>query len=122
MQYLIESACQIIADQLGVDVEYVTDEKKIADDLGADSFDSIELVMMMEEGFSIEISNEEAGGEYIVVSQDSIPGRGNVAINPEEWPDIRDAIERMMKECRPINAIDQEPCAAVCARSPAPMG
>lgn len=28
---------------------------------------------------------DEAGGEYIVVSQDSIPGRGNVAINPEEW-------------------------------------
>lgn len=65
---------------------------------------------------------DEAGGEYIVVSQDSIPGRGNVAINPEEWPDIRDAIERMMKECRPINALGHEPCAAVCARSPAPTG
>lgn len=44
--------------------------------------------------------DDEGGGEYVVVDQDSIPGRGNVAINPEEWPDIRDAIERMMKECR----------------------
>ena len=44
---------------------------------------------------------DEAGGEYIVVSQDSVPGRGNVAINPEEWPDIRDAIERMIAQrCR----------------------
>lgn len=60
MKNMIEHARQIIADQLGVDVEYVTDEKKIVDDLGADSFDSIELVMMMEEGFSIEISDEEA--------------------------------------------------------------
>lgn len=48
---------------------------------------------------------DEAGGEYIVVSQDSIPGRGNVAINPEEWPDIRDAIERMMKECRDCGTV-----------------
>ena len=61
---------------------------------------------------------DEAGGEYIVVDQDSIPGRGNVAINPEEWPDIRDAIERMMKECRPINALDQGPGGS----SPGPAG
>lgn len=60
MKNMIEHARQIIADQLGVDVEYVTDEKKIVDDLGADSFDSIELVMMIEEGFDIEISDEEA--------------------------------------------------------------
>ena len=55
---------------------------------------------------------DESGGEYIIVSQDSVPGRGNVAINPEEWPDIRDAIERMMKECRPINALANAPASA----------
>ncbi len=45
-------------------------------------------------------SDDEGGGEYVVVSQEGVPGRGNVAINPEEWPDIRDAIDRMVKECR----------------------
>ncbi len=44
--------------------------------------------------------DDEGGGEYVVVSQEGVPGRGNVAINPEEWPDIRDAIDRMVKECR----------------------
>lgn len=60
MKNMIEHARQIIADQLGVDVDVVTDEKNIVDDLGADSLDSIELVMMIEEGFDIEISDEEA--------------------------------------------------------------
>jgi len=56
----IEFARQIIADQLGLNVEDVTDSKRIEDDLGADSLDCIELVMMIEEGFAIEISDEEA--------------------------------------------------------------
>lgn len=43
---------------------------------------------------------DEAGGEYVVVSQESVPGRGNIAINPEEWPELREAIDRMVKECR----------------------
>lgn len=43
---------------------------------------------------------DEAGGEYVVVSQDSVPERGNIAINPEEWPELREAIDRMVKECR----------------------
>lgn len=44
--------------------------------------------------------DDEGGGEYVVVSQESVPGRGNIAINPEEWPALRDAIDRMVKECR----------------------
>ena len=43
---------------------------------------------------------DEGGGEYVVVSQESVPGLGNIAINPEEWPALRDAIDRMVKECR----------------------
>ena len=43
---------------------------------------------------------DEAGGEYVVVSQESVPERGNIAINPEEWPELREAIDRMVKECR----------------------
>jgi acyl carrier protein len=51
---------QIIADQLGVKKEEVTDEAKFVDDLGADSLDTVELVMALEEEFGIEIPDEDA--------------------------------------------------------------
>jgi acyl carrier protein len=49
-----------IAAHLGVDVDQVTDEKSIVDDLGADSLDAVEIVMMVEEKFGIEIPDDEA--------------------------------------------------------------
>ncbi len=51
---------QIIADQLGVKKEEVTDSAKFVDDLGADSLDTVELVMALEEEFGVEIPDEEA--------------------------------------------------------------
>ncbi len=51
---------QIIAEQLGVKKEEVTDSAKFVDDLGADSLDTVELVMALEEEFSLEISDEDA--------------------------------------------------------------
>ena len=51
---------QIIADQLGVKKEEVTDGAKFVDDLGADSLDTVELVMALEEEFGVEIPDEEA--------------------------------------------------------------
>ena len=50
----------IIAEQLGVKKEEVTDEAKFIDDLGADSLDTVELVMALEEEFGIEIPDEDA--------------------------------------------------------------
>ena len=50
----------IIAEQLGVKLEEVTDTASFIEDLGADSLDTVELVMALEEEFGIEIPNEDA--------------------------------------------------------------
>jgi acyl carrier protein len=50
----------IIAEQLGVEEAEVTGEASFVDDLGADSLDTVELVMALEEEFGIEIPDEDA--------------------------------------------------------------
>lgn len=55
-----EKVKSIIAEQLGVKPEEVTTEASFIDDLGADSLDTVELVMALEEEFSIEIPDEDA--------------------------------------------------------------
>ena len=50
----------IIVDQLGVNADKVTPEAKFVEDLGADSLDTVELVMAFEEEFDIEVPDEEA--------------------------------------------------------------
>lgn len=61
---------EIIVEQLGVDSEEVTPEASFIDDLGADSLDTVELVMAFEEEFNIEIPDEEA--EKILTVKDAI--------------------------------------------------
>ncbi|UFS69255.1 acyl carrier protein [Geomonas sp. RF6] len=61
---------EIVAEQLGVDESQVTGESSFMDDLGADSLDTVELVMALEEEFEIEISDEDA--EKIQSVQDAI--------------------------------------------------
>ncbi|MBD3376151.1 acyl carrier protein [candidate division KSB1 bacterium] len=51
---------EIIVEQLGVDASEVTPEASFIDDLGADSLDTVELIMAFEEEFGIEIPDEEA--------------------------------------------------------------
>jgi len=51
---------EIIVEQLGVEENQVTPEAKFVDDLGADSLDTVELVMALEEAFDLEIPDEDA--------------------------------------------------------------
>ena len=61
---------QIIVEQLGVDESEVTPTASFIDDLGADSLDTVELVMAFEEGFGMEIPDEDA--EKITTVKDAI--------------------------------------------------
>ena len=51
---------EIIVDKLGVDEKKITDESHFIEDLGADSLDTVELIMQFEEDFNIEIPDEDA--------------------------------------------------------------
>ncbi|MCX7678861.1 MAG: acyl carrier protein [Spirochaetes bacterium] len=65
-----EKVKKIIVDRLGVDEAEVTMEASFVDDLGADSLDTLELVMALEEEFGIEIPDEDA--EKIITVGDAI--------------------------------------------------
>jgi acyl carrier protein len=56
----LERIKAIIADQSGIDVNKIKGESSLIDDLGADSLDTVELVMAIEEEFDIEIADEDA--------------------------------------------------------------
>ena len=60
----------IVAEQLGVKQEQVTNDASFVDDLGADSLDTVELVMALEEEFETEIPDEDA--EKITTVQQAI--------------------------------------------------
>ena len=70
MSSINERIKQIVAEQLGVDEDQVTNEASFMDDLGADSLDTVELVMALEEEFDTEIPDEEA--EKITTVQSAI--------------------------------------------------
>ena len=57
---------RIISEQLGVEIDTVTDDKNLMDDLGADSLDIVKLIMDIEEQFDIEIMDEDAESLYTI--------------------------------------------------------
>ncbi len=70
MAGITEKVKAVIAEQLGVKSEEVTDQAKFVDDLGADSLDTVELVMALEEEYGIEIPDEDA--EKLTTDGDAI--------------------------------------------------
>ncbi len=75
MSEIASKVKSIVAEQLGVKIEEVKDDAKFIDDLGADSLDTVELVMALEEEFGAEIPDEDAEklttvGEAIKYVQD----------------------------------------------------
>ena len=70
MSSIEEQVKNIVAEQLGVKEEEVTNAASFVDDLGADSLDTVELVMALEEEFETEIPDEEA--EKITTVQQAI--------------------------------------------------
>jgi acyl carrier protein len=67
---IAERVKQIIVDELGVDEAEVTPNARFIDDLGADSLDTVELVMRFEEEFNVEIPDEDA--EKITSVRDAV--------------------------------------------------
>jgi acyl carrier protein len=70
MSSIEEQVKGIVAEQLGVKEDEVTNDASFVDDLGADSLDTVELVMALEEEFETEIPDEEA--EKITTVQQAI--------------------------------------------------
>ena len=67
---ILEKVKKIVADQLSVDAGTVTPQSNFANDLGADSLDTVEFVMALEEEFDIEIPDEAA--EKITTVQEAV--------------------------------------------------
>ena len=71
---------KIVADHLGIDEAKVTEESSFIDDLGADSLDTVELVMAFEEEFGSEISDSEAE-KILTQARSSIENEKRAAMN-----------------------------------------
>jgi acyl carrier protein len=66
MSYISERVKKIIAKHLGVDPDKVTEDADFVDDLGADSLDTVELLMKFEDEFGCEIPDEAADSMFTV--------------------------------------------------------
>lgn len=68
MSDIIERVKKIVVEQLGVEADQVNEDSNFVDDLGADSLDTVELVMALEEEFGCEIP-DEAAEKIVTVNQ-----------------------------------------------------
>ena len=81
MDNIVERVKKIVAEQLGVNEADIKNESSFVDDLGADSLDTVELVMALEEEFECEIPDDQAE-KITTVPQSKKPGRIFLLANP----------------------------------------
>ncbi len=67
---ILDEVKEVVAEQLGVNIDEIKEDSKFVEDLGADSLDVVELVMALEEKFDIEIPDESA--ENIATVADAV--------------------------------------------------
>ena len=94
---MLDKIKSIVVDQLGVDEDQVTEDASFVDDLGADSLDTVELIMAFEEEFDIEIPDEDA--QKIKTVKDVIEyieSKQQIKLLGEYSPFF---IEKKMKKC-----------------------
>ncbi|MCK9236237.1 MAG: acyl carrier protein [Acholeplasmataceae bacterium] len=66
MLMVFERVKELIVEGLGVEAEKISLDARLAEDLGADSIDAVELIMKIEEEFNVEVSDEEAQNIKVV--------------------------------------------------------
>ena len=76
MENILEKVIDIVAEELAVDRDEVTEDSSFIEDLGADSLDVVELVMAFEEEFDVEIPDEDA--EDIRTVEDAVSYLENI--------------------------------------------
>lgn len=63
---VLEKVIEIIAEQLGVDADSITEESNLVEDLGADSLSVVDLIMSIEDEFGVQISDDEVENFHTV--------------------------------------------------------
>ena len=111
-----EKVKQIIVEQLGVEESEVAQSASFVDDLGADSLDTVELVMAFEEAFEIEIPDEDA--EKIREAMPALLTGGSVTFTSERIAQIEQALSLVLEEIPDIAyevtwSVDKKAAAAV---------
>ena len=91
-----EKVREIIVDQLGVDEKQVTADAAFIDDLGADSLDTVELVMALEEEFDVEIPDEDAETIMTVGAAVEYVDKVNEDINIYNFPIKPEEIKKIV--------------------------
>ena len=98
MSSIEERVSKIVAEQLGVKEEEVTLEASFVDDLGADSLDTVELVMALEEEFDTEIPDEDA--ENITTVQQAIDYVERASRRPDRAVVPRPRLPQCLVSCQ----------------------